>query len=68
MVQLVFFPNYGPVSVLSHASRIFEKIPFNQMNLFFEAKFWIWLEAKFWTTFNQILQESQHKNILLDMI
>ena len=38
------------------------------MNLFFEAKFWIWLEAKFWTTFNQILQESQHKNILLDMI
>ena len=52
--------NYGPVSVLSHASRIFEKIPFNQMNLFFEAKFW--------TPFNQILQESQHKNILLDMI
>ena len=30
------------------------------MNLFFEAKFW--------TPFKQILQESQHKNILLDMI
>ena len=52
--------NYGPVSGLSHASRIFEKIPFNQVNLFFKAKFW--------STFNQILQESQHKNILLDMI
>ena len=31
--------NYGPVSVLSHASKIFERIVFNQMNLFFESKF-----------------------------
>ena len=31
--------NYRPVSVLSHASKIFERIVFNQMNLFFESKF-----------------------------
>ena len=30
--------NYHPVSVLSHASKIFERIV-NQMNLFFESKF-----------------------------
>ena len=31
--------NYRPVSALSHASKIFERIVFNQMNLFFESKF-----------------------------
>ena len=31
--------NYRPVSVLFHASKIFERIVFNQMNLFFESKF-----------------------------
>ena len=31
--------NYRPVSVLSQASKIFERIVFNQMNLFFESKF-----------------------------
>ena len=31
--------NYRPVSVVSHASKIFERIVFNQMNLFFESKF-----------------------------
>ena len=31
--------NYRPVSVLSYASKIFERIVFNQMNLFFESKF-----------------------------
>ena len=31
--------NYRHVSVLSHASKIFERIVFNQMNLFFESKF-----------------------------
>ena len=31
--------NYRPVSVLSHASKIFERIVFNQMNLFFESWF-----------------------------
>ena len=31
--------NCGPVSVLSQASKIFERIVFNQMNLFFESKF-----------------------------
>ena len=31
--------NYRPVSVLSHASKIFERIVFNQMNLFFESTF-----------------------------
>ena len=29
--------NYCPVSVLSHPSKIFERIVFNQMNLFFES-------------------------------
>ena len=31
--------NYRPVSVLSHASKIFERMVFNQMNLFFESRF-----------------------------
>ena len=31
--------NYRPVSVLSHASKIFERIVFNQLNLFFESRF-----------------------------
>ena len=31
--------NYSPVHVLSHPSKIFERIVFNQMNLFFESKF-----------------------------
>ena len=31
--------NYRPVSVLSHASKIFERIVFDQMNFFFESKF-----------------------------
>ena len=31
--------NDRPVSVLSHASMIFERIVFNQMNLFFESRF-----------------------------
>ena len=31
--------NYLPVSVLSHASKIFERIVFNQINIFFESKF-----------------------------
>ena len=31
--------NYRPVSVLSHASKIFERMVFNQMNLFFESMF-----------------------------
>ena len=31
--------NYRPLSVLSHASKIFERIVFKQMNLFFESKF-----------------------------
>ena len=31
--------NYRPVNVLSHASKIFERIVFNQTNLFFESKF-----------------------------
>ena len=31
--------NYRPVSVLSHPSKIFERIVFNQMNLFFESRF-----------------------------
>ena len=31
--------NYLSVSVLSHASKIFERIVFNQINLFFESKF-----------------------------
>ena len=31
--------NSHPVAVLSHASKIFERIVFNQMNLFFESKF-----------------------------
>ena len=31
--------NYRPVSVLSHASKIFERIVFNQMTLFFEPRF-----------------------------
>ena len=31
--------NYRPVSVLSHASKIFERVAFNRMNLFFESKF-----------------------------
>ena len=31
--------NYRPVSVLSNASKKFEKDIFNQMNLFFESKF-----------------------------
>ena len=31
--------NYRSVSILSHASKIYERIIFNQMNLFFESKF-----------------------------
>ena len=31
--------NYRPAIVLSHTSRIFERIVFNQMNLFFGSKF-----------------------------
>ena len=31
--------NYHPVSILSHASKIFERIVFKQMNLFFESRF-----------------------------
>ena len=31
--------NYCPVSVLSHASKIFERIVSHQMNIFFEYKF-----------------------------
>ena len=31
--------NYNPVSVLSRASRILDRIVFTQMNLFFESKF-----------------------------
>ena len=31
--------NYHPVNVLSHASKIFERIVFNQMNLSFESRF-----------------------------
>ena len=31
--------NYRSISVLSHASKIFERIVFNQMNLFFESRF-----------------------------
>ena len=31
--------NYRPVSALSHASKIFERVVFNQMNLFFESTF-----------------------------
>ena len=31
--------NYRPVSVLPHASKIFERIVFTQMNLFFESRF-----------------------------
>ena len=31
--------NYRPVSVLSHASKIFERIVWNQMNLFFKRMF-----------------------------
>ena len=31
--------NYRPVSVLFHATKIFERIVFNQINLFFESKF-----------------------------
>ena len=31
--------NYLPVSVLSHASKIFERAVVNQMNVFFESKF-----------------------------
>ena len=31
--------NYHPISFLSHTSKIFEIIAFNQMNLFFESKF-----------------------------
>ena len=31
--------NYRPVSVLSHASKIFERIVFNQLNLLFESWF-----------------------------
>ena len=31
--------NYLPVSILSYTSKIFEKIAFNQMNLFFESRF-----------------------------
>ena len=31
--------NYRPTSVLSHAYKIFGRIVFNQMNLFFESKF-----------------------------
>ena len=32
--------NYLPVSDFSHASKIFERIVFNQINLFFESRFW----------------------------
>ena len=39
--------NYRPVRVLSYASKIFEKLVFNQMNLFF-------------ATFNRVFQESKH--------
>ena len=31
--------NCRPVSALSHASKIFERIVFNQMNLFFESMY-----------------------------
>ena len=31
--------NYRPANVLSHASKIFQRIVFNQMNLFFESTF-----------------------------
>ena len=31
--------NYLPVSILSYTSKIFAKITFNQMNLFFEFRF-----------------------------
>ena len=31
--------NYRPVSVLSHTSKVFERIVFTQMNLIFESKF-----------------------------
>ena len=31
--------NYRPVSVFPHASKIFERIVFNHMNIFFESRF-----------------------------
>ena len=31
--------NYCHVSVLSHASKVFERVVFNQMNLFLKSKF-----------------------------
>ena len=45
--------NYHPVSVLFHSSKLFERIVFNQMHLFFESRF---------------SQKPQHANALLNMI
>ena len=37
--KTILLTYYHPVIVLSHASKIFEKIVVKQMNLFFESKF-----------------------------
>ena len=48
--------NDGPVSVLSRRCKIFERIVFNYMNLFFESVF---------ATVNRTLQKPQHSKCLI---
>ena len=52
--------NYCPVSVFSHASKIFERIVFNQINLFFESRFSALLRG--------FRKKSIPQNALLNMI
>ena len=52
--------NYRPVSVLSHASKIFERIVFNQMNLF--------LESRFSSLLAGFCKEHSTQNALINMI
>ena len=52
--------NYRSASVFSHASKIFERIIFNQMNLSFESKFWPLLKG--------FCKNHSTQNALLNMI
>ena len=54
--------NYRPVSVLSHTSKIFKRIVFNQMNLSF------FLESKFSPQLIGFRKNHSTQNVLLNMI
>ena len=60
--------SYGAVSVLSQSSKIFERMVFNQMNLFFESRFLPFLTGfhKNHSTQNALLNISEKWKHALD--